>query len=58
MAVQGYEQHVQQVRGGTKQGRHLDRLLFGSMPLTDRAARHLVLSGRAAEDLPAGIYSE
>ncbi len=57
MAVQGYEQHVQQVRGGTKQGRHLDRLLFGSMPLTDRAARQLVLSGLAAEDLPAGIYS-
>ena len=44
MAVQGYEQHVQQVRGGTKQGRHLDRLLFGSMPLTEKAIRHLVSS--------------
>ena len=58
MAVQGYEQHVQQVRGGSKEGRHLDRLLFGTMPLTDRAARQLVLSGPAAEELPVGIFTE
>jgi len=44
MAVQGYEQHVQQVRGGTKQGRHLDRLLFGSMPLTEKAISRLSAS--------------
>ena len=44
MAVQGYEQHVQQIRGGTKQGRHLDRLLFGSMPLTEKAIHQLVSS--------------
>jgi len=45
MAVQGYEQHVQQVRGGSKEGRHLDRLLFGSMPLTEKAIHQLVSSG-------------
>ena len=44
MAVQGYEQHVQQVRGGSKEGRHLDRLLFGSMPLTEKAIGQLVTS--------------
>jgi len=44
MAVQGYEQHVQQVRGGTKEGRHLDRLLFGSMPLAEKAIHQLVTS--------------
>jgi phage/plasmid-like protein (TIGR03299 family) len=44
MAVQGYEQHVQQIRGGTQQGRHLDRLLFGSMPLTEKAIGQLVTS--------------
>lgn len=40
MAVQGYEQHV---ANGTKdrQGRHLDRLYFGRLPLSEYAARKL-----------------
>lgn len=41
MAVQGYEQHVS---NGTKdrQGRHLDRLFFGKLPLSEFAARKLI----------------
>lgn len=44
MAVQGYEQHEQPVRGKTSsaQARHLDRLFFGNQPLTTKAAQILV----------------
>jgi phage/plasmid-like protein (TIGR03299 family) len=42
MAVQGYEQHVQSVRKVDRRVRHLDNVLFGRMPLTEKAFATLV----------------
>ena len=38
MAIQGYEQHVQRGKGRSTQGKHVDQLVFGDMPLTKNAA--------------------
>tara|TARA_B100000586_G_scaffold102421_2_gene73297 strand:- start:329 stop:1492 length:1164 start_codon:yes stop_codon:yes gene_type:complete len=38
MAIQGYEQHVQKGKGRSTQGKHVDQLVFGDMPLTAKAA--------------------
>jgi len=42
MAIQGYEQHVQKGKGRSTQGKHVDQLVFGDMPLTTKAAQLLV----------------
>ena len=38
MALQGYEQPVQRGKGRSTQGKHVDQLVFGDMPLTKNAA--------------------
>ena len=41
MAVQGYEQHDQPARGTSQQARHLGRLNFGRLPMTEQAVEIL-----------------
>lgn len=45
MAIQGYEQHVQKGKGRSTEGKHVDQLVFGQMPLTAKAAQLLVQNG-------------
>lgn len=44
MAVQGWEQHEAPVNTGTsRQGRHIDRLISGKMPLSEKASKLLLV---------------
>jgi hypothetical protein len=43
MAVQGYEQHVKNVRGADRQVRHFNNVVFAKQPLTTKASELLVV---------------